>query len=306
MPRPFGRVITAMVTPFTESGEVDYEQAKRLAVALLDSGTDSLVLAGSTGESPVLSHEEKLRLFETVVGAVAGRGAVIAGSGTYNTRESVELTREAERIGVDGALLVVPYYNRPPQDGLYAHFRAIAEGTSLPCLLYNIPSRTGTNMTATTTLRLAQVDNIAGIKESSGNFDQVGEIIAKAPEDFRVYSGDDSATLPIVALGGYGVVSVAAHLVGRQIRRVIDAFVVGDAEGAAALHHRLMPFVNALFLTTNPIPVKYLLNRAGFPVGPTRLPLTGPDPTTAATLDRILAEIEIDLPIPSASGRGLG
>src|SRR5262249_11890222 len=261
-------------------------------------GTDALVVTGTTGESPVLSHEEKLRLYEAVVSVARGRGQVIAGTGTYNTRESIELTREAERLGVDGTLLVVPYYNKPTQDGMSAHFRAIAESTRLPCILYNIPPRVVVNMTSETTLRLAEIDNIVATKEASGNLDQIGRVIAGAPEGFAVFSGNDSETLPILALGGHGVVSVASHLAGRQVRRMIEAFTAGEVSEAARLHHRMMPLVNALFMITSPIPVKYLLNRAGFAVGPTRLPLTPADPSTVAALDRILSQIEVDLPVP--------
>jgi len=293
----FGRLLTAMVTPFAPDAAVDYDQAKRLALALLDSGTEGLVVAGTTGESPTLTHDEKLRLFAEVKSAVGERGAVIAGTGTNNTAESVELTREAERTGVDAVLAVVPYYSKPPQDGLERHFRAIAEATRLPCILYNIPGRTSVNMTAETTVRLSRVENIAGIKEASGDPTQVARIVEDAADGFRVWSGDDGDTLPVLAVGGYGVISVASHLVGRQLRALIDAAVAGRADEAARLHRRLLPLIKALFLTANPIPLKYALNQLGFPVGGVRLPLCGPDEATA---ERIMAEVrrhQIDLPV---------
>ncbi len=294
---PIGRLLTAMVTPFDEQGRVDYPQARRLALALLDSGSDGVIVSGTTGESPALNHEEKLRLFGELKEAVGDKGSVIAGSGTYNTAESIELSREAERIGVDGLLLVVPYYNRPPQEGLYQHFKAIASAVHLPCILYNVPSRTATNMAAETTLRLAQVDNIVGVKEASGDLAQVGTIIADAPARFLVWSGNDSDTFPILAMGGYGVVSVVSHLVGRQIQQMMGLVLEGNLEQAARDHHRLMPLFKGLFWVANPIPVKYALNRVGFRVGKVRLPLVEPDSATASRLDALLKQYAIDLPV---------
>ncbi|GAI39942.1 unnamed protein product, partial [marine sediment metagenome] len=217
--KQFGRLLTAMVTPIDTYGKVDYSQAKKLATALLNSGSDGVVVSGTTGECPTLSREEKLCLFGEVKSVVGDRGVVIAGTGSYNTADAVELTREAEKTGVDGCLLVVPYYNRPTQEGLFQHFKTIAQATSLPCILYNVPSRTVTNLTAETAVRLSQIDNIIGVKEASANLDQIAKIIQGAREDFLVYSGNDSDTLPILALGGYGVISVASHLVGLQIKQ---------------------------------------------------------------------------------------
>src|ERR671939_1026658 len=239
----FGRLLTAMVTPFDDAnGSVDLDQAKRLAAALLDSGTEGLVVCGTTGESPTLSNHEKLALLEATVQVAHQRGApVIAGTTTYNTAESVELSREAAHLGVDGILGTVPYYNNPPQEGLVQHFTAIARAVDLPVILYNIPSRSPRNMEAATTLRLArEVPNIIGVKEASANFKQIGEIIRDAPEGFRVWSGNDADIITILALGGYGVVSVASHLVGEQIAELMRAFVGGDTTRAARLHHRLM------------------------------------------------------------------
>jgi 4-hydroxy-tetrahydrodipicolinate synthase len=294
----FGRVLTAMVTPFDEQGRVDYERAKQLALALLDSGSDGLVLSGTTGESPTLSVEEKMRLFAEVRAAVGNRGAIVAGTANYNTAESIELSLEAARQGVDGILGTVPYYNKPPQEGLYQHFRALAEAVDLPILLYNVPSRTATNMLPETTIRLSHIDNIVGIKEASGNFEAVAKIIEESAPGFRVWSGDDSTTLPILALGGYGIVSVASHLIGRQIQAMIQHFLDGRHSEAADIHRRTLPLVQSLFVTTNPIPLKYALNRVGFAVGSPRLPLVEPDVKSAETIDAALARSTIDLPVP--------
>src|SRR5919109_4463131 len=241
----FGRLITAMVTPFDRNGAVDFAQAGRLARTLIDNGTDSLVVSGTTGESPTLTTDEKLRLFRVVKEAVAGRARVIGGTCNYSAAESIELTHAAGEGGpreraIDGVLMVVPYYNNPPQEGLYRHFRTIAEHTSLPCILYNVPSRTVRNMEAATTLRLAQdVPNIVGIKEAVNNMDQVADLITGAPADFRVWSGNDGDTFNMMCLGAYGVVSVASHVVGRQIRRMIQLAADGETRAPARLHLRL-------------------------------------------------------------------
>ena len=297
-----GRVLTAMVTPFDENEEVDYGQAKRLALALLDSGSDGVVITGTTGESPALDWEESLNLYREVKLAVGDRGVVIAGTGSNNRREAVRATREVEKTGVDGVLLVVPYYNKPTQEGLYRHFEGIADSTSLPCILYNVPSRTVTNMTAETTIRLSQVPNIIGIKEASGNMRQVAEIISKAGDEFPLWSGNDGDTFHIVALGGYGVVSVASHLVGIQIKKMIDLIVAEKIRQASKIHLDLLPLIDALFLVSNPIPVKYTLNLLGFPVGKPRLPLTDPEDepnqNIAAQIRNVVGQYRIDLPIP--------
>jgi len=296
--KKIGRLLTAMVTPFNENGEVDYEQGKKLALALLNSGSDGLVVVGTTGESPTLIREEELRLFAEIKSAAGERGAVIAGTGSNSTAEAVEATKGAERIGVDACLLVVPYYNKPTQEGLYQHFKTIAQSTSLPCILYNVPSRTVTSLAADTVIRLSQVDNIIGIKEASGNLEQIAKIISGAPDDFLVWSGNDSDTLPILALGGYGVISVASHLVGNQIKEMIDSFVAGKMEEAAAIHRHLLPLVNALFILSNPIPIKYALNHTGFRVGKPRLPLTEPDEKSATLIKDTLKDYHIDLAVP--------
>lgn len=292
-----GRLLTAMVTPFDDRGEVDYEQAKRLAHALLDSGSDGVVLSGTTGESPTLTTGEKMRLFSEVKESIGDKGVVIAGTGTYNTAESIELSQEAEKQGVDGLLLVVPYYNKPPQEGMYQHFKSIAGKTNLPCIVYNIMGRTGVNMTDETTIRLSQIDNIVGTKEASGDLDQIARIIDGANPGFRVWSGDDNQTFLIMSIGGYGVVSVAAHLIGTQIKHMMGLLLEGDIEGAASEHRRLLPIFKGIFIESNPIPVKYAVNRAGLKVGGPRLPLVPASEKAAAHIDRLLEQYEIDLPV---------
>ena len=292
-----GRLLTAMVTPFDEEGRVDYEQMKRLSLALLNSGSDGLLVSGTTGERPTLTDEEQLKLFAAVKGAVGGRGTVMAGTGSNCTREGVKMTREAERVGVDAILLVVPYYNKPTQEGLFAHFKTIAQSTTLPCILYNVPSRTVTNLAPDTVIRLSQIDNIVGIKEASGNLEQIAKIIDGTGEDFLVYSGNDGDTFPVLAMGGYGVISVVSHLVGNQMREMIEKLVNGEMSQAAAIHHRLLPLINALFVVSNPIPIKYALNHVGFRVGKPRLPLTEPDEKSAAAIEATLKNYRIDLPL---------
>lgn len=291
-----GRLITAMVTPFDAEGAIDYEQAKRLALALLDSGSHGLVVAGTTGERSTMTDEEQLKLFRAVKEAVGERGAVIAGTGSNCTREGVDMTREAERLGVDAALLVVPYYNKPTQEGLFQHFKAIAESTRLPCILYNVPSRTVTNLAPDTAIRLSHIDNIVGIKEASGNLEQIAKIIDGTGDDFLVYSGNDGDTFPIMALGGYGVISVTSHLVGNQMREMIDKLTSGRVSEAATIHHHLLPLVDALFIVSNPIPIKHALNHVGFNVGKPRLPLTEPDDKSAAAIEAALKKYKVDLP----------
>lgn len=293
--RKLGRLLTAMVTPFDNKGEVDYDQAKKLALALLDSGSDGVVVSGTTGECATLTREEKLRLFTEIKSAVGDRGAVVAGTGSYNTAESLELTKDAEQCGVDAAMLVVPYYNRPTQEGLFQHFKSIASATALPCLLYNVPSRTARNLLSDTAIRLSQIDSIIGIKEASGNLRQISEILNDVDRDFLVFSGNDGDTLPILALGGYGVVSVASHLVGVQIRAMIEKFLGGEQTEAAAIHRHLLPLINALFVISNPIPIKHTLNHLGFRVGKPRLPLTEPDVKSAALIEATLKSYHIDL-----------
>ena len=298
----FGRLLTAMVTPLTPSGDVDYGQAQRLAVALLDSGSDGVVVAGTTGEAPTLSDHEKIGLFRAVKEAVGSRGTVLAGTGTYNTAESIELSREAERAGADGLLLTVPYYSKPPQEGLFRHFEAIAASTNLPCVLYNIPGRTSVNMLPETTTRLASITNIVGVKEASGSLDAVSKIVQDAGPDFRVWSGDDQMTLPLLAVGGYGVICVASHLAGRQIKSMIEAHVDGRIDEAASLHRRLLPLMTALMtVASNPIPVKHALNKLGFAAGGVRLPLWDLDEASSTRLMAEVSRHQVDRPVAAAA-----
>ena len=295
--KKLGRLLTAMVTPFDKEGKVDYEQANRLALALLHSGSDGIVLVATTGESPTLLRDEEARLLSEVKSTVGERGSVIAYTGSNSTAEVLEATKKAEQIGVDACLLVVPYYNKPTQDGLYQHFKVIAESTSLPCILYNVPSRTAVNLSADTAIKLSKIANIIGIKEASGNLEQISKIIANTEDDFLVWSGNDSDTLPMLALGSYGVISVASHLVGNQIKEMIDSFIEGKTSEAAKIHHHLLPLIDALFIVSNPIPVKYALNYVGFNVGKPRLPLTELDEKSAAFIQDALKDYHIDLPM---------
>lgn len=284
----FGRLLTAMVTPMNPDRSVNFKRAAELAQHLVASGSEGLVVSGTTGESPTLTVSEKLRLFESVLEAVGDKVTVIAGTGSYNTAESIALSREAERVGVHGLLLVTPYYNKPPQEGLYQHFRAVAEAVSLPCILYNVPSRTSINLAAQTTLRLAQVPNIAGIKECA-DLGQLADILRDKPEEFTVWSGDDSNLLPYLAVGAHGVVSVASHLVGPQMQEMIQAFRKGQVDQAAAWHRRLLPLFRGLFAVTNPVLVKAALAMTGFEAGPVRLPLVEASDAEKEGLRQVLA-----------------
>jgi 4-hydroxy-tetrahydrodipicolinate synthase len=285
-----GRVLTAMVTPFDDEGNVDYEQAKKLALALVASGSNGVIVSGTTGESPTLSRDEKLRLFAELKSALGEKGSVVAGTGSYDTRESLALTREAERSGVDAALLVVPYYNKPTQEGLLQHFTTIAGGTSLPCILYNVPSRTITNLMPETVIELSRVDNIVAIKEASGDLDQAARIIDGTASNFLLYSGNDGDTLELMSRGGFGVISVASHIVGNQVKAMVAKAGDGKTAEAADIDRALAPLFKALFVITNPMPIKHALNHLGFRVGNPRLPLTPPDEKSAATIEAELTE----------------
>lgn len=274
--KKFGNLITAMVTPFKDDLSVDYDQAAQLAVRLVESGSDGVVVCGTTGESPTLSFEEKVGLYQAVTEAIGGKAVVIAGTGSYDTGSSIKLTQAAEKVGVDGIMLVVPYYNKPPQEGLYQHFKEIAQKTELPVMLYNVPGRTSQNLLPDTIARLTELDNVVAVKEASGNMEQVAEIRRKTPENFAIYSGDDSLTLPIMSVGGVGVVSVASHLVGRRMKEMIKSFLSGDVREATRIHLELLPLFKVMFITTNPIPVKTAVNLSGFKAGGLRLPLVEP------------------------------
>lgn len=296
---PFGHLITAMVTPFDASGAVDYARAATLAKRLVEAGNDGLVIAGTTGESPTLSDDEKIRLFKAVKDAVGDRGKVIAGTGTYDTAHSIHLSKDAQRAGADGLLLVNPYYSRPSQDGLYAHFRTIAESTPLPVMLYNIPGRTGVNCTPETIARLAQVKNIVAVKEAAGSLDQVSEIRVRTPDAFAIYSGDDSLTLPKLAVGGVGVVSVAGNLApaAPEIQQMIRAFLAGKTAEALRIHRRLWPLFKVLFITTNPVPVKAAMRLSGFDCGKVRLPLVDATPKEEEQIRGVLQTLNM-MPAP--------
>lgn len=283
-----GRMLTAMVTPFDRKDNLDLHKTSQLVNYLIDHGTEGLIVAGTTGESPTLTTEEKLALFSHVVKSAAGRVPVIAGTGSNNTRATVELTKRAEQVGVDGVLLVAPYYNKPNQKGLYQHFQTIAEETSLPIMLYNVPGRTVSNMTAETTIRLSKLDNIIAMKEASGNLDQVSEIIEETDDDFMVYSGDDGFTLPVMAVGGKGVVSVAAHVIGIEMQEMLGLFNEGQIKQAAERHRHLLPLMRELFAAPSPAPVKTALQMKGFDVGGVRLPLVPLTETERLSLQRKL------------------
>ncbi|HEX6132148.1 MAG TPA: 4-hydroxy-tetrahydrodipicolinate synthase [Actinomycetota bacterium] len=285
----FGSVVTAMVTPFRDDHAVDLDRAQELASWLVDNGSDAIVAAGSTGESPTLSHKEKAELFRAVGEAIRGRGKLICGTGTYSTAETLELTRAAEDAGADGLLVVTPYYNKPPQRGLVAHFEHVADATDLPIVLYNIPGRTATRIEHETLLRLAERPNIVAVKDSTGDFQAISRIVAEAPDGFEVYSGDDWATFGYVCLGAVGVISVAAHLVGPQIRQLVELIETGDVPAARKIHEALSPLFNALFVTSNPIPLKAALRMVGRSCGDPRLPLV---PATAEERERVRRALE--------------
>lgn len=290
----FGQVLTAMVTPFDQNGEIDFNAIRSLINYLISNGTDGLVVSGTTGESPTLSAEEKVALFQFVVEVAAGRVPVIAGTGSNNTRASISLTKLAEKSGVDGILLVTPYYNKPSQEGLYQHFKAIAESTSLPVMLYNVPGRTVTNLAAETVVRLSDVPNIVAVKEASGNMDAIAEIIEKTPSNFSLYSGDDALTLPILAIGGTGIISVASHIVGNEIQNMVRSFKNGDLQAAAAAHRKLLPLMKALFTQPSPAPVKAALNLKGIKVGGVRLPLVPLTIKETSVLEEILSSFKVE------------
>ena len=292
-----GRLLTAMITPFGEGGEVDYKQARKLARGLINSGSDGLVIGGTTGESPSMSTEEKIRLFAEVKEEVGNEASVIAGTTDNYHRGSLDLSIEAEKVGVDGLLLTVPAYNKPPQEGLYQHFKAISEATSLPGLLYNVPTRTSLNMTAETTLRLAEIDSIIGVKEASSDPVQIARIVDGAPDGFKVWSGNDDETFSVMCVGGFGIVSVAGNIIGDQIKAMMGMILEGDIEMAAEEHLRMLPIFKALFWVTNPIPIKYAVNRAGFDAGSPRLPMVEPDDAFKAKFDPVMDSYDIDLPV---------
>jgi 4-hydroxy-tetrahydrodipicolinate synthase len=284
----FGRVSTAMVTPFDKKGHIDFAKTTQLVNYLIENGTDSLVIAGTTGESPTLSKEEKLALFAHVVKVVDKRIPIVAGTGSNNTYASIELTKKAEQLGVDAIMVVAPYYNKPNQEGLYQHFKAVAEATSLPVMVYNIPGRSVVTIQPETVIRLAKIPNITAIKEASGDLSAMTQIIANTDEDFLLYSGDDGLTIPVLSIGGAGVVSVASHVIGNEMQEMVKAFFEGDIKKSAKLHQQLLPIMQGLFAAPSPAPVKTALQVNGLDVGSVRLPLVGLTEQERTTLTTLL------------------
>ncbi len=277
-----------MVTPFNDQLDVDYEQAGVLARYLVDNGSDGLVVVGTTGESPTLSFEEKVNMYRTVKAAVGDRATVIAGTGSNDTVGSFRLSQAAEKVGVDGVMLVVPYYNKPSQEGLFQHFEAVARSVSVPVMLYNVPGRTAANLQPQTVARLAQIENIVALKEAAGSTDQVTELKRCLPVEFMIYSGDDSMTLPLLSLGCEGIVSVVAHVAGQEIQAMASAFLAGRIHEAAMLHCNLYPLFKGMFMTSNPVPVKAAVNMLGIKVGSVRLPLVEANETEKAAIEKLL------------------
>lgn len=288
----FGRILTAMVTPMNDALEVDYAEAKRLAQYLIDHGSDGIVVCGTTGESPTLTSEEKCELFRVVKQVVGSQGMVIAGIGSNSTAGSVALARQAETTGVDGLMAVVPYYNKPSQEGMYQHFKAIAAASALPLMLYNVPGRTSANLLPATVKRLAEIPNIVALKEAAGSIDQVSELKRVLPPEFAVYSGDDSMTLPMLALGCSGIISVAAHVIGDEMKAMVDAWFTGDTATATRWHLELFPMFKGIFVTTNPVPIKALVSMIGIKAGGVRLPLVDATAEEVKYLRNLLDEIK--------------
>jgi 4-hydroxy-tetrahydrodipicolinate synthase len=281
-----GRLLTAMITPFKPDGSVDYAAAEKLAVLLVADGSDGVVVAGTTGEAPSLSDDEKIELLQTIKKAIPGKN-VVAGTGSNDTHHSVKLSERAMQAGADALLAVVPYYNKPPQEGMYQHFKAISEVG--PTIMYNIQGRTAVNMTAATTLRCAELPGILGVKEASGDLDQIGFVCAGKPARFKVWSGDDSWTLPVLAAGGYGVICVVSHIAGRSMKKMIDAYSRNENDVARRIHLGLLPLIKTLMTTAaNPVPIKSVLNALGFPAGPFRLPLV---PLTDEQLQSVMKTV---------------
>lgn len=288
----FGRLLTAMVTPFNADGSVNYEKAADLAEWLINNGSDGLVVAGSTGEAATMSAEEKLELFRVVVNRINKRVPIIAGTGSNNTADSVKMTKMAEAMGVDGALIVGPYYNKPTQEGFYQHFAAVAQSTGLPIIVYNVPGRTASNISPAIVARLtADFENIVAIKEAAGNVAQVAELYSVLPEEFTIYSGDDGLILPFMSVGATGLISVLSNIGGGILQDVMQAYEDGRVREAAKLNARMVPLANAMFIETNPIPVKAAVTLVtGIDAGQPRLPLTPMEPANKAKMVAVLQE----------------
>ncbi len=291
-----GRLLTAMVTPYSTDEAVDYAQARRLAAHLVRSGNDGLVLAGTTGEAPLLTDDEKQRLWTEVKQELGDRATIVAGAGTNDTRHSIRLAHLAEEAGADAILAVVPYYLKPPQEGIYQHFRAIAESTSLPVILYNVPGRTGVNMTVETILRCAEISNIVGNKEANGDLSHTSRLIEAAP-GFKIWSGNDNDNFPLYCIGAWGAISVTGHIVAGQQRQMLEAVLEGRLSEAAAIHRRLVSVTDACFLNGSPSTIRYVMRQLGFDIGQPRLPVVEPD---SATGEKVMVELrkhQLDAPI---------
>ena len=287
----FLNIIIAMITPFNQDGSVNYEAAVELAKKYADDGS-GILLGATTGEGAVMTEDEKLKLFKLVADELKGKTLIMGNVGTNNTIESIAMAKKAEATGVDLLLCIVPYYNKPNQDGCYAHFSAIAKATSLPLFIYNVPGRTGGSIEPETVCRLARdYDNIIGLKDASGNLDFAGYVAANAPEGFHLYSGEDNLTLPIIAVGGEGVITVAGHVIGKEMDSMIQAYKDGDVKKAASLHQKYLPFMKGVFCTVSPVPIKTMVNMLGFPAGPLRLPLVEANPEIREKCSQYLKDI---------------
>lgn len=288
----FGKISTAMVTPFDSKGNIDFAKTTKLVNYLIENGTDSIVVCGTTGESPTLTSEEKLALIRHVVTVVDGRIPVIAGTGSNDTRATVSLTKKVTELGVDAIMVVVPYYNKPNQEGLYQHFKAAAESTELPVMLYNVPGRTVANLAIDTVVRLAEVPNIVAIKDATGNLGVMTEIIDRTPEDFELYCGDDGLTLPAFAIGSKGTISVASHVLGNEMQLLAESFFTGNMEQAQFLHRKLLPLFDGFFMAPSPSPIKTALQMKGLDVGGVRLPLVPLTEAERTTLTSLMNQLE--------------
>ena len=303
MAAPWAGCGTALVTPFTAAGAVDEAGVRRLARRQIDAGVHFLVPCGTTGESPTLSRAEQLRVVELVIAEADGRTPVLAGAGGHDTRSTVALARELAALGADGLLSVTPYYNKPTQEGLYRHFRTIAESVDRPLVLYNVPSRTGCNLEPATLLRLAAVANVAGVKEAAGDLGQMCEICRAAPAGFSVLAGDDAFTLALMALGGRGVISVAANEAPAEMATLVERAAAGDFAGARVVHERLLPLMQVNFIESNPIPVKAALEALGVAPAHYRLPLAPPSTASRQRIDAVLDALRLRRGAPPDGGR---
>lgn len=289
----FGKLITAMVTPFDADLNIDYKKSAELAKYLVANGSDSLVVCGTTGESPTLTEDEKCKLLETVIDAVGDKAGIIMGTGTNDTKKTIAFTKKVEKIGADAALVVTPYYNKPPQDAIVEHFRMVAEETNLPIIVYNIPGRTGTNITPQTMLKISAIKNIIADKESAGDINQAAEIRRITADDFIMWSGDDGMTLPMMSVGAIGVISVASHVAGPQIKAMIEAFEKGEVKKAQEINAKLLPLYKTLFMTANPIPVKAAMTMLGIDVGGLRPPLFPANDTVKEAVRATMKDLSI-------------